>query len=222
MRSTVAIRHGNTPVRHRRTRLLLTCGTLAGLVFPVLSFAQALTRPGFDLRRHAISALTLGDLGWLQTGAFVVTGLLSGAFAVGLWQALRPGRAGTAGPVLVAVYAVAMVGGGIFRPDPAFGWPPGAPDGLPDQISTGSVLHTVCGAAAFLSLIAAGLLFARRFVGQQRPGWAAYSAASGVAAFVLTVPPWGEQSASLRFAAGAVIISGWLVVLAQLVRAEDE
>ncbi|MEH1168287.1 DUF998 domain-containing protein [Micromonospora sp. CPCC 205539] len=206
--------------RRRRTRSLLRCGTIAGLLFPALSFGQAFTRSGFDLRRHAISSLTLGDLGWLQVIAFVGTGLLAVAFAVGLWRALRSGRAGTAVPVLVGVYGVAMVGGGIFTPDPASGWPPGAPAGIPEQASTGSILHIVCGAAAFLSLSAAGVLAARRFAGQGRRGWAAYSATSGVVAFVLTAPPWSEESASIRFAVGAVLISGWLVALSWRARQE--
>ncbi|MET8360289.1 DUF998 domain-containing protein [Micromonospora sp. NPDC005171] len=60
-----------TPLR--RARFLLGCGTVAGLLFPVLSFGQAFTRSGFDLRRHAVSSLTLGDLGWLQVIAFVGT-----------------------------------------------------------------------------------------------------------------------------------------------------
>ncbi|MGW3887921.1 DUF998 domain-containing protein [Micromonospora chokoriensis] len=204
----------------RRTRILLGCGTVAGLLFPVLSFGQAFTRSGFDLRRHAVSSLTLGDLGWLQVTAFVGTGVLAVVFAVGLWQALRPGRAGTTVPVLVGVYGVAMVGGGIFVPDPALGWPPGAPTGLPEQASTGSVLHTVCGAAAFLSLIAAGLLLARRFAGQGNRTWALYSAASAAVAFVLTALPWSEGSASIRFAIGAVLISGWLVALSWRTRDE--
>ncbi|MFI7491911.1 DUF998 domain-containing protein [Micromonospora echinaurantiaca] len=203
-----------TSAADRRTTWLLRSGLAAGVLFPVLSFAQALLRPGFELRRHALSALTLGDLGWLQTVNFMVTGLLAGAFAVGLRRALRSGRADTAGPVLVGGYAVAMIGGGIFTPDPAYGWPAGAPAGLPEQASTGSILHTVFGAMAFLSLIAAGLLFARRFARQGQRGWAVHSGVSGAAAFVLTVPPWSEASASLRFAAAAVVISSWLAVLA--------
>ncbi|MGQ5261055.1 DUF998 domain-containing protein [Micromonospora sp. ZYX-F-536] len=220
--TSLTIPAGERSAGPRPTRALLGCGTIAGLLFPALSFGQALTRSGFDLRRHALSSLTLGDLGWLQVVAFVGTGLLAVAFAVGLWRALRPGRAGTLGPLLVGVYGVAMVGGGIFVPDPALGWPPGAPAGLPEQASTGSILHTVCGAAAFLSLIAAGLLFARRFAGQRRRGWAVYSAASGVVAFVLTALPWSEESASIRFAVGAVIISGWLVAVSWRAREETD
>ncbi|WP_328415691.1 DUF998 domain-containing protein [Micromonospora sp. NBC_00389] len=220
MTSLTAAPDGAVSARRRRTRYLLGCGTVAGILFPALSFGQAFTRPGFDLRRHALSSLTLGDLGWLQFIAFVGTGLLAVAFAVGLRRALRPGRAATLVPLLVGVYGVAMVGGGVFVPDPALGWPPGAPAGLPEHASTGSILHTVCGAAAFLSLIAAGLLLARRFAGQGRQGWAVYSAASGVVAFVLTALPWSEESASIRFAVGAVIISAWLVALSWRAREE--
>ncbi|MGW5558178.1 DUF998 domain-containing protein [Micromonospora sp. NPDC003944] len=206
--------------RPNRPRFLLGCGTAAGLLFPAVSFGQAFTRSGFDLRRHAVSSLTLGDLGWLQVTAFVGTGVLAVAFALGLWQALRPGRAGTVVPVLVGVYGVAMVGGGIFVPDPGLAWPAGAPEGLPEQVSVGNVLHTVCGAAAFLSLIAAGLLVARRFAGEGERTWALYSAASAAAAFVLTALPWSEGSASIRFAVGAVLISGWLVALSWRTRDE--
>ncbi|MEV0156914.1 DUF998 domain-containing protein [Micromonospora sp. NPDC050686] len=188
------------------------------MLFPVASFAQAFTLDGFDLRRHALSSLSLGDLGWLQVGTFVLTGLLAGLFAVGVRRVLPPGRAAVAGPALVGVYAVGMVGGGIFRPDPALGWPAGAPEGLPEQLSTGSVLHTVAGAAAFLSLIAAALVFARRFAAEGRPGWAAYSAGSGLVTFAVTTPPWGAGSESVRFAVGAVLISGWLVAVSLRLR----
>lgn len=202
-----------TSARDPRITRLVHCGAIAGVIFIGISFAQAITRSGFDLRQHPLSALTLGGLGWLQITNFVVTGLLAGAFALGLRQALRPGRADAAGPVLIGVYGVGMIGGGIFTPDPALGWPPGAPAGLPEQLSLNSALHTVFGAMAFLSLTAAGVVFARRFAGQGHRGWAAYSCASSVATFILTALPWSEESASLRFAAGAVIISSWLAAL---------
>src|SRR5947207_11878704 len=76
-----------TPV----TRALLNAGVVAGPLFIVVAFAQAFTRPGFDLRRHAISMLSLGDLGWIQVANFVLTGLLVVALAVGMRRALHPG-----------------------------------------------------------------------------------------------------------------------------------
>ncbi|MET7419142.1 DUF998 domain-containing protein [Dactylosporangium sp. NPDC005555] len=196
---------------HRPSNVhLVNCGAIAGFVFLGGSFAQAFTRPGFDLRRHALSALTLGDLGWLQVTTFVLTGLLALAFAVGLRRALRPGWAG---PALIGTYGIGMIGGGIFTPDPAFGWPSGAPAGLPEHLSTSNTLHTVFGAMAFMSLIVAGLVFARRYARQGRRAWMVHSYASSAAAFILTALPWSEESASLRFAFGAIVISSWLAAV---------
>ncbi|HEX7745959.1 MAG TPA: DUF998 domain-containing protein [Micromonosporaceae bacterium] len=82
--------------RHRPDRAPLPAGCCVAAplpAFPVVSFGQALTRPGFDLRRHSLSSLTLGDLGWQQTINFVLTGLLAVTCAVELRLALRPGRA---------------------------------------------------------------------------------------------------------------------------------
>ena len=64
------------------TVLLLTAGA---------SYAQVLTRAGFDLKRHAISMLTLGDQGWIQSANFEITGLLVLACAVGMRRVLRSG-----------------------------------------------------------------------------------------------------------------------------------
>ena len=62
-----------------------------------MDLVQAFTREGFDLRRHPLSLLSLGELGWIQIGNFVVAGLLVVAFAVGLRRVLHPGRGGTWG-----------------------------------------------------------------------------------------------------------------------------
>lgn len=206
-------RAASPTVRDGLARRLLAGGVAAGVLFPVVSFAQAFTRDGFDLRRHAISALSLGDLGLLQATNFVLTGLLAILAAVGIRSAIRGGRASVAGPILVGIYGVGMIGGGLFAPDPALGWPPGALDGLPAQLSTASLLHTVAAVAAFMSLIAAGPVFATRFAAQRRPRWVAYSAANGIATFLITTPPWGASSESLRYAVGAVLISTWLVAV---------
>src|SRR2546429_7425927 len=80
--------------------------------------AQALTRPGFDLRRHYLSQLGTGGLGWIQIGNFVVAGLLYLAFAVGIRSALHPGRAGTWGPLLIGSYGICLLVAGVFVADP--------------------------------------------------------------------------------------------------------
>jgi hypothetical protein len=43
--------------------MLLKCGLVAGPLFLVVWFAQAMTRDGFDPTRHPLSLLSLDDLG---------------------------------------------------------------------------------------------------------------------------------------------------------------
>jgi hypothetical protein len=47
------------------TRTLLACGVAAGPLFTGVSLLQVLARDGFDLGRHPLSLLSLGDAGWV-------------------------------------------------------------------------------------------------------------------------------------------------------------
>jgi len=190
----------------RSTRLRLLCGIVAGPMYLVVSYAQALTRDGFDLTRNAFSYLSIGHLGWIQITNFVVSGLLFVVAATGIWQLLRSQRGGTWGPVLIGGLGAGMIAGGVFVADPAFGFPPGAPDGQPDMLSWHGIGHAIAFAVAMLSWIAACFVLARRFAAQRQRGWAAYSLIAGVvltAAIGTAVAPPG---AVIIYVAGTV---GW-------------
>jgi len=197
----------------RVTRALLACGVVAGPLYVVVALLQVLSRDGFDLSRHPLSLLSLGDLGWIQITNFVVAGLLAVAFAVGLRRVLHPGRGGTWGPRLVGGYGVGLVAGGVFVADPALGFPPGAPAGIPDQLSWHAVVHAFAPPLAFLSLIVACFVLVRRFAAHRQRGWAAYSAATGVACLALSAWP-GQDGLSVRLAVALVIGFAWVSVLA--------
>jgi hypothetical protein len=206
--STTTVRTAPTPaVRPARTRLMLACGAIAGPMFVALVVGQELTRDGFDPRRHPLSLLSLGDLGWLQIANFVVAGVLALVSAIGLRRALRPGRGGTWGPVLIAVYGIGLIWGGVFVADPAFGYPVGTPDGAPAQLSWHGILHGIAPAAAGIALIAACFVFARRYAGQGRRGWAAYCVATAVLDVVLTGVSFAAADYRLMLAGGAL---AWL------------
>jgi hypothetical protein len=162
------------------TKALLTCGVVGWPLYLIVGFAQALTRDGFDLERHPFSFLSLGDLGWVQVANFVVTGLLFLAAAVGMRRVLRGSRGGTWGPLLFATFGIGLIMGGVFVADPAFGFPPGAPEGQPEVLSWHGVLHGVAFGVGALSLVAACFVFARRFASIRQRGWATYSAVNGV------------------------------------------
>ena len=169
-----------------RTRLLLGCGVVAGPLFTVVGLAQAFTRPAFDLRRHALSVLENGNLGWIQITSFLLTGLLFILGAVGMRRALRGSRGGTWGPWLIATAGMGLIGAAFFHADPGLGFPPGTPQDAM-TLSGQGVGHLLMSTVTFLTLIAASFVFARRFATQGQRGWAIYSVATGVISFVAQV-----------------------------------
>lgn len=178
------------------------------LLFLVVALLQALTRDGFDLSRHPLSLLSLGDLGWIQITDFVVSGVLFTAAAVGLRRVLHPGPGGTWGPLLIGATGVGLIAGGVFVADPALGFPPGTPPGTPEDLSWHAILHAFAPPLALLSLIAACFVFARRFAALSRRGWAVYSAATGVA--LLAILAWPSQdTVSVQLAIAVTLGLGW-------------
>ncbi|MFT4047731.1 MAG: DUF998 domain-containing protein [Solimonas sp.] len=164
------------------TRRLLTAGVVAGPLVLAAGFAQAFLRQGFDLRRHASSQLALGEPGWIQSLNFVVAGLLMLLFALGARRALKGTPGGFWAPLLLGVFAVSHVAVGIFRTDPAFGFPPGpgTPAGLPSYTgaSTHAALHSLFGGIGFNALMIACFVLARHF-GRQRRGMMGFSLFTG-------------------------------------------
>jgi hypothetical protein len=107
------------------SKIFLSCGVIAGPFYIMIGLIQILTRKGFDIRRHALSLLSNGELGWIQITNFIISGLLVIACAVGIRKTLHSGRGGTWGPLLMGGYGVGLIAAGIFVPDPALGFPPG-------------------------------------------------------------------------------------------------
>jgi hypothetical protein len=164
-----------------RARPLLALGIAAGPLYVAVGLAQALTRDGFDVRRHALSLLSNGALGWIQIANFLVTGALVIAGAIGCRLAIRSQPGGRWGPLLLGVYGFGLLGAGIFPADPGQGFPPGSV--AADSLSRDGLLHFVFGGIGFYALIAACLVFARRFARLGRGGWAWYSGLTGVGFF---------------------------------------
>jgi hypothetical membrane protein len=198
---------------------LLTCGIVAGPLYIAVTAIQMLTRDGYDIRRHAASLLSNGDLGWIQITNFVVTGLLTIAGAIGMRRALRSGRGGTWGPLLIGAYGVSLIGAGVFVADPAFGFPAGAPAGAPTTMSWHGALHFIVGGVGFLALIAACFVFARRFAALGARRWAVWSVLTGVVFFAAFAGiASGNSSLTIPFAVAVVLAWAWVSALAAHLR----
>ncbi len=155
------------------TRSLLGYGVVAGVLYLALGLGQALTREGFDLTRHALSLLELGDLGWVQRLNLTLTAGAVAATAVG-FRRVRGEATARAGWLLL-VHAAALVGAAVFAPDPVAGFPPG---NTATTASVSGLLHLVWGAAGFLAVAAAAEVIARWHGAQGRHGHSRVSRAA--------------------------------------------
>ena len=158
-------------------RAMFVCGMIAGPLFVVVFLIEGATRPDYDPLRHPVSSLALGPFGWTQTVNFIVAGLLTLAFAIGL--ARLPGARQKAGAVLVGIWAVGLVGAGAFVTDAISGYPPGTP-AMPEEVTTTGALHDLFSVPAFFALGTACFVLATG--GGWR--WAVYSVLSGVALLI--------------------------------------
>jgi len=187
---------------------LLLAGALAGPLYVMVGLAQALTREGFDPTRHALSQLSNGSFGWIQTANFIIAGLLVISGALGARSALRTSPGATWGPLLLMIYGIGLLGAGAFAADPGRGFPPGV--SAPAGISRSGILHFMFGGIAFYALVGACLVFAVRFkrLGQGR--WALFSLITGfgfLASFIAIST--GSTSTVVLLAFYAAVVWAW-------------
>ena len=190
---------------------LLAAAVLAAPVFTVAAVVQAATRDGYDITRHPVSMLALGDLGWVQTTSFVATGLLSVVGAAGARRVLRGGRGSTWGPVLLALIGVGLLVAAVFRMDASDGFPLGTPAGRLTTMSGHMILHNVGGSLSFFSMIALCFVLAARYHAEGRRDWAASGRVAGVLfALGLGWAMTGGQGGALTLFLGVVIAWNWI------------
>jgi hypothetical protein len=191
------------------TRSLLGYGVLAGPLYLVVGLIQALTRRGFDLLHDDLSLLANGSLGWIQMANLILAGLMTTAAAIGIRRALPASRWGAR---LIAGCGIGYVLAGVFTADPMNGFPVGTPPGPPTAMSWHSLLHLVAGGLAFLCLIAACFVLARRLP----RGWAVYSRATGVLfllSFLGIASGSGSAVVVLGFWFGVILSWAWLAAV---------
>jgi hypothetical membrane protein len=156
------------------SRSMLGWGVVAGPFYLVFGLILALTRPGFDLGRDALSILLIGQLGWLQALNLVLSGLMVIVAAVGLSRTPKWSKLVA---VLVGVYGLGLVFSAFAAPDR-----PGSGEG-----SIGGILHLAFGGIGFLALGVAAILAASWFRRTGRTSGGRWSLVAGIvvlAAFV--------------------------------------
>lgn len=211
-------------------RKLLYGGLVGPLLFVVVFVLEGLTRPGYSAWRHYVSQLATGDGGWMQVLNFLVCGTLVLVFAVGLRHALKGSRGSIGAPLLMGLFAVALLVAGAFVTDPALGYPVGAP-----QVHTvHGMVHGLAGLAAFSLLAATAFVMAWHFAAESRSRpWAIYSAAIGALIVVCFIASTSVSvmdahgtwpNAPTGFLQRIAIIGGWTwiaMVALRLIRKDE-
>lgn len=181
----------------------------------------AQSRRGPQLER-IVRRVSNGALGWIQIASFILSGALVITGAVGIRQAWKGTTAGAAGPILLGIYGIGLIGAGIFVADPMDGFPPGTPPGPPATISWHGPLHFMAGGIGFFALIGACLIIARRYFREQEPAWGAFSALTGL----LFLGGFGGIASGARspwinlgFTATVILVWVWLTLLCRKVGA---
>jgi hypothetical membrane protein len=90
-------------------------GVLGPAVFTLVWVGQEVVRiDEYSPVREPVSALAAGPNGWIQSANFVVFGVLTIVFALGLRPALRPSRAGAVGSGLFLVSGLGLLAAAAF------------------------------------------------------------------------------------------------------------
>jgi len=170
-------------VRHA-ARTALWAGIAGPVLFIVVFLVEGVIREGYDPVRLQVSYLSLGEGGWVQVLSFLVSGALILVFAGALRGVLEGGPGAVTGTLGVALAGAGLVIAGVFSTMPAFGWPPGTPDGFPSDIPPTGYLHVLGALCFFGGMILAPAALARRFWRERSVGWTVYCLATAVVVFV--------------------------------------
>lgn len=151
------------------------CGITAPMLFMLLVIVASLLRPGYSQIHNFISDLGIGPYAIIQNSNFVVFGLLSIGFALGLRDGLPVPQARSlkACVWLVVIFGFGILFAGVFPEDYLLGAP-----------------HTLASSTAFLSIIAAQLLIWRGLRSEDSAAWSRYreySLTSGLLSIVMLV-----------------------------------
>ena len=74
------------------TRFLIACDAIGPLLFILVFLIEGATRPGYSAWHNQVSQLSQSNQGWVQITNFLICGILSLCFAIGLREVLQSGK----------------------------------------------------------------------------------------------------------------------------------
>ena len=130
-------------------------GILAPILFVAIFTVEGAFRSGYDPTKMYISALSLGNRGWIQISNFILLGLLLFIFTLGLSKEFQTGKASRGGIITLYIISVLFFISGPFVMDPT--------ETPTDQMSVHGLIHGLSGGIVFLLMPIIIFIFLRRF-----------------------------------------------------------
>jgi hypothetical protein len=136
-------------------------GMLGSTLFIAIFMFEGWLRPGYNSLSMYVSALSLGQRGWIQILNFVVFGILMLMFTRSVAAEFQSGKASRGGLILLTIIAICYLLSGPFVMDPA--------DTPRNQMSFHGTLHGIFGGIVFSLMPISCFVFLRRF--REDPKW---------------------------------------------------
>jgi hypothetical protein len=206
------------------SRLLVDCGVVMAPLFIGTALVEGQRRRDYSALRHPVSALALGEAGWIQRSNFFAGGTLTCLFAAGVRRAQVPSVPAVT-PWLLGAAGLGLISAGIFATDPVNGYPPGAPDRMEHRTRTG-LAHELSAVPVMIGIpvlaVVAGVHAARRSE-RRRAGYSLATALVSLVAFIASGAGFGggepfARRAGLLQRIGIVTAFGWISYFALRVR----
>ncbi|HMK53446.1 MAG TPA: DUF998 domain-containing protein [Methanobacteriaceae archaeon] len=187
----------------KKQQFYALCGIVAPILFTLLVIVESLLRPGYSQIFNDVSDLGLGPYSIIQNISFILFGLLSIGFAMGLGANL-PNRAGKATKWLVIVFGLCIILAGLTL------------------FSVGSnviyakdvALHVFVSSIAFLVIIIAQFLTWLALRGSDDAIWGRYrkySLLSGLLSILVLLFLSYTQFSSFHGASERLFIAVWMI-----------
>lgn len=145
-------------------------GIFGPALFVGVFLLEGWIRPGYNPLAEFVSALSLGDRGWIQIVNFIIFGLLLFAFSRAVAAEFPTGKASRWGLILLTVIAVGYFVSGPLVMDPTTG----SLNSLEGATFHG-IVHGIMGGIVFLLMPIVIFMFWRRFRADQKwqflAGW---------------------------------------------------
>ena len=146
--------------KNQAHKLSIWAGILAPISFVGVFSLEGLLRSGYDPMSMYISALSLGNRGWIQISNFMVFGLLLWIFTFGLSKEFQTGKAARVGRIILSIISILFFISGPFVMDPA--------ETPANQMSFHGLIHGISGGIVFLLMPIVIFVFLRAFRSDKR------------------------------------------------------